>query len=323
MGERAGVGRRQVQRRTEILFLGRLSRSARISHLRHSDVVPALLPADRSLALDHHSRPHVHRLPGGGGLPHLPRHDRRAGHVPVHDPRHGHAKLGAVPSPQLVSSGEWRESRRSEVTVNLKQSVGEEFEQRASRAEFFAQQSSSGRDPLLFASKLLRDQARLAHTLESVALTGTLEEDVERLLPLIGTLLHVAAAYGPQALAEEARKRIEEEKATARTRLLVYWSGDADDYLARAMLQPYAEVLRAHQSTPDRLHKRGHCPFCGGAPIISVRKAPADAEAGLRLLRCALCALEWNVNRIYCPACFEEDPYKLPLFRSDAHPNVL
>jgi formate dehydrogenase maturation protein FdhE len=208
------------------------------------------------------------------------------------------------------------------VTVNLKQSVGEEFEQRAARAEFLAQQSSSGRDPLLFSSKLLREQARLSHALESVALTGTLEEDVERLLPLIGTLLHVAAAYGPQALAEEARKRIEEEKATARTRLLVYWSGDADDYLARAMLQPYAEVLRAHQSTPDRLHKRGHCPFCGGAPIISVRKAPADAEAGLRLLRCALCALEWNVNRIYCPACFEEDPYKLPLFRSDAHPNV-
>ena len=40
------------------------------------------------------------------------------------------------------------------------------------------------------------------------------------------------------------------------------------------------------------------------------------------MLRCALCALEWNVNRISCPACFEEDPYKLPLFHSDAHPNV-
>lgn len=208
------------------------------------------------------------------------------------------------------------------MTLNLKQSVGEEFEQRAERAELLARQSSSGRDPLLFASTLLREQARLSHALESVALAGTLEDDVDRLLPLTAPFLHAAAAHGPQALAEEARKRIGEERATARTRLLVYWSGDADDYLARAMLQPYTEVLRARQVTPDRVHKRGHCPFCGGAPIISARKAPADAEAGLRMLRCALCALEWNVNRISCPACFEEDPYKLPLFHSDAHPNV-
>jgi formate dehydrogenase accessory protein FdhE len=208
------------------------------------------------------------------------------------------------------------------VTLNLKQSVGEEFEQRAARAEFLAQQSSPARDPLLFASKLLREQARLAYALDSIPLTGGLEDDLERLVTLTATLLHVAAAHGPQALADEARKRIDEEKTTARSRLLVYWSGDIDDYLARAMLQPYAEVLRAHQVAPDRLHKRGHCPFCGGAAIISARKAPADADAGLRMLRCALCALEWNVNRIYCPACFEEDPYKLPLFRSDAHPNV-
>jgi formate dehydrogenase maturation protein FdhE len=208
------------------------------------------------------------------------------------------------------------------VTLNLTQSIEEQFEERAARAQFLAQQSSAARDPLLFASAILREQALLAHALESAALTGNLEADVEILIRLGKTLLHGAAAHGPEALAQEARKRIDEENATARTRLLVYWSDDSDDYLARALLQPYVEVLRARQLTPDRIHKRGRCPFCGGAPMISARKAPPDAEAGLRMLRCAVCALEWNVNRIYCPACFEEDPYKLPLFRSDAHPNV-
>ena len=56
--------------------------------------------------------------------------------------------------------------------------------------------------------------------------------------------------------------------------------------------------------------------------MISARKPTGDSDSGLRMLRCALCALQWNVNRIHCPSCFEEDPYKLPQFRSDVHANV-
>jgi FdhE protein len=32
--------------------------------------------------------------------------------------------------------------------------------------------------------------------------------------------------------------------------------------------------------------------------------------------------LEWRVNRILCPACFEEDPRRLPSFQNDRHPSV-
>jgi FdhE protein len=113
---------------------------------------------------------------------------------------------------------------------------------------------------------------------------------------------------------------------TARARLLTYWKGDVtarDDYLSRAILRPYAEVLRSRGATLDRLHSPGHCPFCGGAPMISTRREiPDAAEAAMRMLHCGLCGLEWKFNRACCPACSEEKPDKLPVYKSDAHPAV-
>ena len=209
------------------------------------------------------------------------------------------------------------------MTAHLaKASVAEEFGQRAARAELLAGQSASAREALTFAATLSHAQAKLAAEIERIPLTGRLESDVERLIPLHDGLISEAADHGPSALSDEARKRANDDPATARMRLLVYWNGDSDDYLSRALLQPYAEVLRARQVAPDRVHKRGHCPFCGGAAMISARKPTGDSDSGLRMLRCALCALQWNVNRIHCPSCFEEDPYKLPQFRSDVHANA-
>jgi len=56
---------------------------------------------------------------------------------------------------------------------------------------------------------------------------------------------------------------------------------------------------------------------------MGTRMQPPDSEGGLRNLQCALCGNEWNFNRGCCPSCFEEMPEKLPLFKSDAHPNVV
>jgi formate dehydrogenase gamma subunit len=36
-----------------------------------------------------------------------------------------------------------------------------------------------------------------------------------------------------------------------------------DDYLSRAMLRPWVEVLRQVGVAPDRVHARGRCPYCG------------------------------------------------------------
>lgn len=188
------------------------------------------------------------------------------------------------------------------------------FEQRGARAALLASSAGAAREPLEFAAKLCAAQASMAqHAILKL-------EEAEA--PGRG-ILRVAAEHGPEQLALEAEKRLHEDAQTARTRLLVYWRGDnKEDFLSRAILQPYAESLRARNITPDRVHNRGHCPFCGGAAWISFRKSAPDAESGFRYLSCSLCALDWPVGRIQCPSCFEEDPYKLPMFQSDAHANV-
>jgi FdhE protein len=141
---------------------------------------------------------------------------------------------------------------------------------------------------------------------------------VDKLLSLHRAIIEIVAQRS-----EEAEERLNDDPSTAKTRLLVFWNGDHKDYVSRALLQPYAEVLRERKITPDRVHTRLHCPFCGGAAWIGSRKTMPDAaESGFRYLGCSLCGLEWSFNRISCPACGEEDPHKLPNFQSDLHKAV-
>jgi formate dehydrogenase maturation protein FdhE len=202
------------------------------------------------------------------------------------------------------------------------QSVAEIFEQRGARAALLASSAEAAREPLEFASALCAAQALVAKKITQ-NLSGRLADDVASLVPLLQPILRVAAEHGPEPLAVEADKRLHDQADTAGNRLLVYWSGDArDDYLSRAMLQPYAETLRARKITPDRVHGPGHCPFCGGAAWMSVRKPSSDTDSGFRFLVCSLCGLEWNFNRGTCPSCSEAEPQNVPVFQSDGYPNV-
>jgi FdhE protein len=45
-------------------------------------------------------------------------------------------------------------------------------------------------------------------------------------------------------------------------------------------------------------------------------------EGARRNLACGLCGGEWLFQRVLCPACFEEDPRKLPSFQTEQHPHV-
>jgi len=184
-------------------------------------------------------------------------------------------------------------------------------------------------EPLHFAAGLYRAQARVAEGLQAVnaedSFTGRLEEDAERLLPHVSTLIRYAAEEGPEALAEQAEARRADLPSTALTRLLVYWTGGrpaAEDYLSRAILRPYAEFLRSINRAPDRIHRRGQCPFCGGAPWVAARRDGSVMEGARRMLGCSLCGGEWLFGRVLCPSCFEQDPHKLPSFQADAHPAV-
>lgn len=184
-------------------------------------------------------------------------------------------------------------------------------------------------EPLLFAAGLYRVQGRTAGVLEArhaeEPLTGHLDRDADRFADQIPSLLRYAAENGPEVLSVEARARQEDLPSTSRTRLLVYWAGDrpsSEDYLSRAILRPYVELLRSVNLAPDRVHRRGQCPFCGGGPWISARREGSLMEGARRMLGCALCGGEWLFGRILCPSCSEGDPVKLPSFQNDKNPAV-
>jgi FdhE protein len=207
---------------------------------------------------------------------------------------------------------------RSELTSGAARA----FELRAARAESLAAEPSADAEPLRFVAGLLRAQGGAAMSLAARRLSGSSAQDFAAMLEPARAVLRFVGSSGPASIAAVARARAAEDDGTASERLLVYWRGDraaADDYLSRAMLRPYVETLRELGRTPDRPHARGRCPFCGGAPGIARRQA-AESQGSVRSLVCALCGLEWEIGRIHCPSCFEDDPRRLPSFTSERHP---
>jgi FdhE protein len=207
--------------------------------------------------------------------------------------------------------------------------VGATFEQSAARADALVRTHTAAREPLRFAAGLLRAQARVVRGIESAAravpLTGCLASDLDRVLALLREVPRFAAREGPIPLRDVAGERADEIEETARTRLTLFWSGDRNarvDYLSRAMLRPYVQVLREANAAPDRVRIHGRCPFCGGAPLAACRRSSAESDGAARSLVCGLCALEWPFQRILCPSCREESPDKLPSFASESHPSA-
>ncbi|HTR03783.1 MAG TPA: formate dehydrogenase accessory protein FdhE [Thermoanaerobaculia bacterium] len=202
------------------------------------------------------------------------------------------------------------------------------FEKRAARATTLLASAPLVAEPLAFAAGLFRLQGRLAAAVlarhEDVPFTGT-NADFPRLLDLLAPLLTYASEKGPPELAEAAAARHADADETALARLAVYWSGEREakeDYLSRASLRPWAEVLASQGVTLERPRHPGHCPACGNGAVVGVRREMPEATAAARFLACALCGTEWPFPRIRCAACQEEDPAKLPSFQTEAHPAV-
>ncbi len=203
-------------------------------------------------------------------------------------------------------------------------SAADAFELRAARAESLIAAGAGDAQPLRFAAGLLRAQASAAAKIEARSPSGSPRSDLESLLESVGAVLEFVGEHGPAAIAAVARARASEDARTSGDRLLLYWNGDrtaAEDYLSRAMLRPYVETLRVLGVTPDRVHVRGRCPFCGGAAGIARRRS-GESEGAVRSLVCALCGLEWTIARIRCPSCEEDDSRRLPSFTSENHPLV-
>jgi FdhE protein len=197
------------------------------------------------------------------------------------------------------------------------------LERRAIRADHLAGVSAVASSQLRFAGGLYRAQSRVAEGLERGGnLQGVLEADAPSFIPLAGIVVSYIAEAAPDPLGQEARKRVGEDDATLLERLLVFWRGTSPHYLCRASLRPYVEVLASLRRAPDRLHREGFCPFCGGAPWIGMRREEPDSEATRRFFGCALCGGEWRWSRVGCPTCGETSPEKLPSFANDKYPTA-
>jgi FdhE protein len=203
------------------------------------------------------------------------------------------------------------------------------FRKAAERAEALAADAEVASEPLRFAAGLYRVQSEVAGTLQGLharsALTGQLELDAAQLVEPLRAIHRYAAEEAPEPLASTARERSEEAPEVAQARLTVYWNGTRDereDFLSRAALRPYVEVLVRNQVTVDRPKGARSCPHCGGQPWVAARRSPPSTHGALRLLLCGLCGSEWVVNRILCPACGEENPDRLPSFNTERYPAV-
>ena len=179
------------------------------------------------------------------------------------------------------------------------------------RAQQLAQEHPGSAELLRFAAGLLKAQGLVrAADLSAVPLAAR-------------PVLEYCARSAPPELSADAREMLGDATGFD-ARVRAYWDTGEFDYLARAVLQPYARMLREIGQSPGR-GVSGTCVFCGSGAWIASRRippGPGTGEGALRMLHCALCAFSWQVGRIRCPSCGEEDPEKLPSFTAPQHAGV-
>lgn len=211
-------------------------------------------------------------------------------------------------------------------------SVADALERRAARAALLAKDSINAA-PLSFAAGLYRAQAKVAAALAARGTpSGSLERDLGGFLRDLDGIARFARDSGPPGLRAEAEGFRSERSGgvpeTRADRLLAWWRGPRagrTDYLARALLRPYAETLAAAGVTPEPAHGPpafGACRSCGGPPWIAWRRSAAGDEAPQRLLGCGICGSERHLDRIACAACGQTEPTRLAVFQTERHPAV-
>src|ERR1700691_2396409 len=153
--------------------------------------------------------------------------------------------------------------------------------------------------------------------------------DLHLLLPKFPGFLALIANVAPDATAQCARDMADRAPAAWQDALDLFWRGASTfqpeagretDLLSYMFLQPYAEYLADHSQPMPPRETFGTCPFCSARPLAGVLRPEGDG--GKRSLICSLCATEWNIGRIGCPACGEPNVEKMAVYRADRFPHV-
>jgi len=160
---------------------------------------------------------------------------------------------------------------------------------------------------------------------------GALREafDVTVVLPYYRSFLAVVEKHGPSALAGAARAIAELPADAWIERLTAYWQNGGlpgreanafEQFLSRAILEPYAAYVAGRMAAPPMLETPRVCPMCGAQPLLGVLRPEGDG--GKRCMVCAFCGHEWSFRRIWCAACGEEDEKKLPVYVAEEFPHI-
>lgn len=200
------------------------------------------------------------------------------------------------------------------------------WQQRIKRAEYLAKQYSSVAEILVFYAKVARFQEDFYRQLETVAAApskaGSEDQsgppELPKLVAGFGRFLSLVEKVGPPGLAALARD-LHQSPAESWSKLLdASWSvaesssEAAEEFLARAFLQPYAELVRCRLAMKSDGYTHSLCPFCNRKPGLGVLRQQGDGAR--RSLLCSFCLAEWDFRRIICPGCGEENNAKLPVY---------
>jgi len=186
---------------------------------------------------------------------------------------------------------------------------------RISRASELSQKHSAAAELLKFYEQLARFQKSVYEALESKE-----DHDPAVLIPFFPQLLALAKEKGSPQLQEAADSLAGSSNEDILELLNAVWQHPtetieiAPEYLffAKALLQPYAELLAAKSTGLLEGSAPPLCPFCGSKPQVAVLRPEGDG--GKRSLVCSLCSTEWSYRRQLCPSCGEEHKDKLPVF---------
>jgi len=203
----------------------------------------------------------------------------------------------------------------------------ETWRRRFQRAEHLSAADTASRTLVGFYAALLRAQGDVHDQLSARGdwqPSGDLEGDLSALRPHLPKILQAVAAAGSEFLAIEARRLLTNGAVDLDETLIRFWRKPSDDqFFAKAIVQPYAERLAERGVAPigrELCRADNRCPFCCGAPQLSVLCGSGDAalEGGARALQCATCLTTWPFRRALCPQCGEEDERKLGYFTTPA-----
>jgi len=201
---------------------------------------------------------------------------------------------------------------------------------RLRRAQELCDRHQAAGTALRFYAVVLTFQMEVARSSNSRAKAGIpLRAQIDSLpmVAVLPSLLAISIKDGPDTL-RAAAQHLQEAGETGWRELLESAIGArphnltrADDFFARACLQPVAEHLQL-QIPKNTDYSQRACPLCQGLPQMSVLRP--EAEGASRSLVCSFCLNEWSYRRLECPWCGEEDKEKLPRYSAQevAHVHV-